>query len=342
MDMKVIGERMERLIPAGVRDAAWMRPHYPLVAVELREDAVVTVRLTRQRGQYHLAGYGHRALREGIFAPGLMRTQLDDPTAFVRAVVESLQLAGATGSARISLAVPDTIARVFVVDLEELPAAWSQAAEMIRWRIKKSIPFRVEDSRLSWQQLGKLEDGRIQVLVAVAPDSSLRPVEELLTAAGLRVGLIDLSSFSLLNAVRLEALSAGASPLDGDAALINATPTFFSVTLIREKRLVLYRSKSYHVSGGFQGDESLRVVGRELKSTLSYYEEHLLGRGITSTLLRAAGVEPEPLAEVAREAGFGAVRAAGAPRTISELQGLPDGTVPELLPAVGLALRRVS
>jgi type IV pilus assembly protein PilM len=342
MDMKVIGERMERLIPARVRDAAWMRPHYPLVAVELREDAVVTVRLTRQRGQYHLGGYGHRSLREGIFAPGLMKTQLDDPTAFVRAVIESLQLAGATGNSRISLAVPDTIARVFIVDLEELPVAWSQATEMIRWRIKKSIPFRVEDARLSWQQLGRVEDGRVQVLVAVAPDASLRPVEDLLTAAGLRVGLIDLSTFSLLNATRLEASAGGAIPPAGDAALINATPTFFSVTMIREGRLVLYRSKTYHVTGGFQGDESLRVVGRELRSTLSYYEEHLLGRGIASTLLRAAGVDPGLLADVAREAGFGEVRVAGAPRTIPELRGLPDGTVPELLPAVGLALRRVS
>ena len=342
MDMKVIGERMERLIPTRVREAAWMRPHYPLVAVELREDAVVTVRLTRQRGQYHLGGYGHRALREGVFAPSLMRTQLDDPTAFVRAVIESLQLAGATGSARISLAVPDTIARVFVVDLEELPASWSQATEMIRWRIKKSIPFRVEDARLSWHQLGKVEDGRIQVLVAVAPDASLRPVEDLLTAAGLRIGLIDLSSFSLLNAMRLEALRAGAAAPDGDAALVNATPTFFSVTLVRDGKLVLYRSKSYHVSGGFQGEESLRVVGRELKSTLSYYEEHLFGRGIARTLLRAAGVEPDALADVVRDSGFGEVGFAGAPRTIPELRGLPDGTVPELLPAVGLALRRVS
>jgi type IV pilus assembly protein PilM len=342
MDMKVIGERMERLIPAGVRDAAWMRPHYPLVAVELREDAVITVRLTRQRGQFHLGGYGHRALREGSFSPGLLKTQLEDPTAFVRAVIESLQLAGATGSARISLAVPDTIARVFVVDLEELPAASSQATEMIRWRIKKSIPFRVEDARLSWQPLGRLEDGRIQVLVAVAPDASLRPIEDLLTAAGLRVGLIDLSSFALLNEVRLDAAAGGAVPLDGDSALVNATPTYFSVTLVRGGRLALYRSKAYHVTGPFQGEESLRVVGRELKSTLSYYEEHLLGRGVTSTILRVAGLDTGPLAEVAREAGYGEVRIAGAPRNIPELRGLPDGTVPELLPAVGLALRRVS
>ncbi len=342
MDMKLIGEQLERLIPARVRDATWMRPSYPLVAVELREDAVVTVRVTRQRGKYHLGGYGHRALREGVFSPGLMKSQFDDPAAFARAVLESLQLAGATGSPRISLAVPDTIARVFLVDLEELPAAWRQATEMIRWRIKKSIPFRVEDARMSWQQLGKAEDGRIKVLVAVAPDASLRPVEDLLTAAGLRVGLIDLSSFALLNAVRLaDASDSGAAPV-GDSALINATPTFFSVTLTREGRLLLYRSKSYHLSGGFQGEESLRVVGRELRSTLSYYEEHLIGQGIGSTVLRAAGVEIEPLADVAREAGFSGARIAGAPKTLPELRGLPDGTVPELLPAIGLALRRLA
>jgi hypothetical protein len=323
-----------------------MRPRYPLVGVELREDAVVAVRVARQRGQYRLGGYGHRALREGVFVPGLMRTQLDDPSGLVRAVVESLQLAGATGSPRISLAVPDTVARVFLVDVEDLPPAATQAAEMIRWRIKKSIPFRIEDARLSWQVLGRSEDGRVQVLAAVAPEASLRPVEELLATAGLRVGLIDLSSFSLLNALRVGTLPGapggdGAGPA-GDGALINATPTFFSVALTRAGRLILYRAKSYHVSGGFQGEESLRVVGRELKATLSYYDEHLLGRGLSATVLRVAGIESEPLAAVAREAGFDPIVEAASSRVLPELPSLPEGTVPELLPAVGLALRRVA
>jgi len=349
MNIRIVGEQLERLVPARIREARWLRPHYPLVGMELRDDAVITVRVAYQRGAYRLGGYGHRGLADGVFRPGLMKTELADPAGLARAVVESLQLAGATGSPRLSLTLPDTVARVFVVDLDELPVSASQATEMIRWRIKKSLPFRAEEARLSWQSLGTSEDGRTQVLVAVAPEASLKPVEDLLAAAGLRVGLIEISTLSLLNALRAAfsprtAPPPGidADPETGDVALINATPTFFSVSVLRDGKLLLYRSKPYHVNGVYQGEESLRVMGRELKSTLSYYDEHLLGRGVGATWVRTAGLDAAAVGGVVSDSGYGRVAAIDGASVLPELKGLPDGTIPELLPAVGLALRRVA
>lgn len=347
MQAKVIVEQLERLVPARVRESRWLRPHYPLVGLELRDDAVIAVRVVRQRATYRLGGYGHRSLAEGMFRPGLMKTELNDPAGLARAVVESLQLAGATGNSRLSLTLPDTVARVFVVDVEDLPASVSQATEMIRWRIKKSLPFRAEEARLSWQSLGKSDDGRSQVLVAVAPEPSLRPIEELLAAAGLRVGLVEISSLSLLNALRTvlggrHGVAVEGDLSSGDVALVNATPAFFSVSILRDERIVLYRSKAYHVNGAYQGEESLRVMGRELKSTLSYYDEHLLGRGVTATWIRTAGLDAESVTGVVSEAGFGQTLPIDGGSILPELRTLPDGTIPELLPAVGLALRRVA
>lgn len=338
MDVRAIGERLEQLVPQRVRDSAWLRPRYPLVGLELREDAVLAVRLEHRRTSFRLAGHGRASLDPGVFSAGLLNPAIGDPERLARAAVEALQKAGAGGAQRVSLALPDTMIRVFVVDLDDLPGAPSQAAEMIRWRVKKSLPFKPEEARLSWQVLGRAEDGRMQVLVAVAPEEGIKALEALLGAAGLRVGLVDLASFDLYNALRLES----PAPPAGDFALVNATPAYFSILILRGDRLILYRSKAYHVQGGFSGEESLRVVSRELRSTLSYYDEHLLGEGLQRLFLRACGVPSAELLEVARAACGAEARLAHAGKMVAELKNLPEETVQDLLPAVGLALRRVS
>lgn len=332
-------DRAVGLLPEKVRSTGYLRPRYPLVGIELREDAAIAVRLARRGTRYHVAGHAQRNLAPGVFSATLLRSELGDAAALLRAVQDALQMAGAASATRISLAVPDTMARVLVVDLEELPRSAAQAAEVIRFRIKKSVPFRPEEARLSWQPLGRSEDGRVQVLVAVAPDAVIAPLESLLGSVGLRVGLVGLSSFDVFNALRLVDYAGGAS---GDVGLLNATPTYFSLMIHRGERLILYRSKGYHVQGGFQGEESLRVVGRELRSTLGYYEEHLLGEGIGAMHVRVAGIDARGVLEVVAASTTAPVREASLQALLPETGALPEGVAAELMPALGLALRRVA
>ncbi|RMG45460.1 MAG: hypothetical protein D6718_07295 [Acidobacteria bacterium] len=327
----------ERL-PDGLRRRPWMRPDYPLVGVEIREDAVVAVRLVRKSGGYRLAGHGIAALEPGTFTSSIVRPSIGAPEALAAAVGSVLRQAGAERAGRVSLALPDTFARVFMLDFRDLPKRREQVGEVVKWRLKKSIPFPLEEARLSWHLLGRGDDGREMLLVAVSRREAVVALEGLLEGLGLRVGLIDLATFDLLNALRLD----GAFDVDSgrDTALLSATPTYFSFMIVRGGRLIFYRAKNYHVKGRYRGEESLRVVVRELRSTLSYYEEHLLGEGIETLHARVVGIDPEGLIGVAREAGCGAVRDAAVRRVVPELADAPQEEVLELLPALGLALRR--
>jgi hypothetical protein len=338
-----------RLVPESVRRPAWLRPRYPLVAIEVREDALVAVRLQRRGTGYALAGYGRRALPEGAFCASLMQPGTHDPEALAKGFGDVLRLAGAEGTNRISVAVPDSAARVSLVDVQEMPPTHAQAEEMIRFRIRRAIPFRPEESRLSWDVLGHGDDGRLQVLVAIAPEGAVRAVEGVLAGMGIRCGLVDLSTFDVYNALRLEgafaAAVAGSPAAAGtapDVALLNATPTYFSLVILRGQQVVFYRSKAYHVQGGFQGEESLRVVGREVRSSLGYYEEHLLGQGIGVIWLRAAGIPAEGLLDTLAAAGCADVKRAEASRVVPELRQVPPEVAVDLLPALGLALRRIA
>lgn len=342
--------RIENALPASVRNASWYRPRYPTIGVDIREDAVVAVHLTRSKGAYRLAGFGRVPLPEGTFSVSLAETAIGDGGRLVAAVGEALAKADCGKAQRISVSIPDTAARVVRLELAELPSSPVQARDVVRWRVKKSVPFSPQDAALSYQVLGTTESGKIAVLAAIAPHGALRPLEELLEGAGYRVGLIDLASFDVYNALRLGGVLAGSDPrvvpLDTtsvparDRAILSATPTYFSVMILRDEQVVFYRSKNYHVRGGYQGEHSLRVVGRELRTTLSYYEEHLLGEGLELTLVRAAGIRPEGLVAAAEEAGCGRVEVARLGTFVGGTDALDDDDVTEILPALGLALRR--
>ncbi len=336
-----------RLVPERVRHPAWLRPRFPLVAVEVREDALVAVRLQRKATGYALAGYGRRALPPGAFSASLQQPGSQDPDALAKAFGDVLRLAGAEGAGRISVAVPDSAARVSLVDLQELPASQAQAEEMIRFRIRRAVPFRPEESRLSWDVIGRTEDGRVQVLVAIAPEGAVEAVEGVLSSIGVRCGLVDLATFDVFNVLRLDGALAAAPPAEPggparDVALLNATAGYFSLVILRGGEVVFYRSKAYHVQGGFQGEESLRVVGREVRSSLGYYEEHLQGQGLGTLWLRAAGIPAEGLQDTLAAAGCPEVRRADVSRIVPELKQVPPEVAVELLPAVGLALRRIA
>ncbi len=333
-------ERWRGRLPAPLERVVTLRPRYPLTGVELRTDAVIAARVVRRKGVHHLDGYGRAELPEGVLETGPISGDLREPGKLLEAVRQALAAAGSDGAARISLAIPDAMARLFVVDLRELPASHQQADEMIRFRIRKSIPFPLSEARLAWQSLGRFEDGHVHALVAIAPAAGVAAIEQALEEAGLRVGLVDVASIELMNALRLagQLVSSG----DGDLALLNATTRSFSVAIVRGERLIFFRSKAYHVQGGFRGEESLRVVGRELRTTMSYYEEHLLGEGLSEVLVRACGVDPEPLIELALEAGAREASLPDPSSLLPELGALEPGELSELLPALGLALRRLT
>ena len=336
---------LERLVPERLQQAAWLRPRYPLVGVELREDAVLVSRLKSQRDGYHLAGHARRSIEEGLFTSSMTTPRINEPPALVRAISEAMEDAGADSSAKVSLALPDTAARVSLLDFQELPSTHDQVAELVRWRLRKSVPFELKDSQISWEELGRAEDGRVQMLVAVAPTDGMRQIENLFEALGVRVGLVDLASFNVFNALRLDGLfeADDASPAAAtrDLALLSATPTYFSLMITRGGRLIFYRAKSYHVRGGFRGDESLSVVRRELRTTLSYYEEHLLGEGIGTLHARVVGIEPDGLLATALDLGCSDIRPVAVRSLIPELGSLHEEEAMELLPSVGLALRRM-
>src|ERR1700687_941868 len=84
------------------------------------------------------------AFYNASFPPDTLRFSLREqnvlnPAHFVSKIREAY-LKLLAGTSRISLSLPDTIGRVFVLDLETRFKTRAEGADMVRWKLKKSFP----------------------------------------------------------------------------------------------------------------------------------------------------------------------------------------------------------
>lgn len=322
---------------------AWLdlRPAYPPVAVEIDRGQFTLVRVkARRRAKPQLEAYRvqtapEHAVGASIFRPNL--GSIDEMTAQVRDLFER----SGTKPGRVSLILPDNLAKVAIVTLPERPASRKQLTELLRFKLRRSVPFRLEDAVISsWVLPGPGPE--IGVLVAVMLRSVVEQYEAAFEAVGARPGLVDLCTPSLFNLARrdLAAASAGGS----DAALLNCTRNYFTLMIVHAGRPVFFRCKTY--AGGEEDDASgrLSVMGRELASSISYYQEKLSGAGIGTVFVRAVSPGLDEVVPVLERLGLSPVRTIDPTAALEQavVAGLDPTDGQRLAPALGAASGRTA
>ena len=101
---------------------------------------------------------------------------------------------------RAALILPDYCARVAVLDFDNFPTDPEQQLALLRFRMKKSVPFDVDSAVLSYvaQPRGR-DSAAIEVLVAVMAAEIVAHYESPFRAAGFHPGLVTTSSLAALN-----------------------------------------------------------------------------------------------------------------------------------------------
>ena len=100
-------------------------------------------------------------------------------------------------SKRLSLTLPDSVGRIMLLDMEGRFKNRAEGLDMIRWKLKKNIPFDAADTHLDYQVLNIRENGGMALLVALVSRAVIGQYEEVLTTGGFTAARIDLNSFNL-------------------------------------------------------------------------------------------------------------------------------------------------
>ncbi len=146
--------------------------------------------------------------------PGLGQHNVRERAAVLAALQTVLDRIGRPR--RIGLIVPDVVAKVSVVRFEKVPARAQDLDQLIRWQVKKAAPFPVEDAQLSYVSGAESAEGH-EFVVSMARRDVIEEYEGLCREAGTHAGIVDLSTFNVINAVL-----AGSKAPGGDWLLVNA------------------------------------------------------------------------------------------------------------------------
>ena len=179
-------------VPLPKRLAAWLDaiPH-PSVGVEISEAYVAAIRWPQ---------HAVEPLPAGAVAPSPVELNLSDATAVATAVRRALEKVPGRGP-DVARLIPDQVVRVFLLHFETLPRRSDEVIPLLRWRLKKSVPFDVEDTVVSYVAQPGPSDGAagVSVLTAVARQRVVRQYEEAVEAAGHKPGVVMSSTLATLS-----------------------------------------------------------------------------------------------------------------------------------------------
>jgi type IV pilus assembly protein PilM len=168
----------------------------PRLACEITVEGVIAARAADRAPRLEL--FTSRRLASGAVSPGLSAPNVHDSEA-LRAAVRGA-LGAVTGRSRdVIVILPDAAIRVLLLDFDTLPAKAQEVDPVIRFRLKKSLPFDVDQASVSYDL--RRENGAVRVVAAVSPKSVVEEYEAAFRDLGYAPGVVVPSSLAALGLV---------------------------------------------------------------------------------------------------------------------------------------------
>ncbi len=215
------------------------------------------------------------------FAPQTLQISLRepnvlDPDAFVAGLKSAGNLLNCRTS-RIAVSLPDAVSKIMLLDLEGRFKNRAEALDLIRWKLKKSIPLDSADTQIDYQQLTVRENGDLALLVAIASRTVISQYEELITRAGLSPARIDCNTFNICR------LFDRRLSLQDDCILISFYGTTLSIMVFVQGVPEFIRSKE--LPGTLATDSRVYM---EINSSLLTYNERFPEHAVQTVFCMAA------------------------------------------------------
>jgi len=244
----------------------------PPAAVEITPEGVLAAALP---GPGQPPVYAFQPLPTGALLPGIGEPNLRASEAVTDAIRSTLgEVSPRTRS--VTLVLPDTVVRVFVLDFDSLPSKPVEVFPVLRFRLRKMVPFDVEHAGVSYQVLVENKN-ECKVLAAVMPGPVLAEYEAAVRAAGYEPGAVLPSSLAALEAIdSMEAV-----------LIANLSPLALTTCIANGQDLLLYRTLDLPPDPNVR----LQEVQRGIAVAAAYYEDKLGARPLRLHYAGSYGAE---------------------------------------------------
>jgi type IV pilus assembly protein PilM len=177
-----------------------------------------------------------------------------------------------------------------ILDFEELPSSEEERSALVRFRMRKSVPFAIDEAQVAYSVQSD-EPKRVEILAVAIAKVILEEYETLFAEAGYRVGLVTPSSVAALPLCH--------NPEPGLTLVAKAAGSTLSVLLLEQARVRLIRVLDL---AGTEADnaepEDFNVLAL-IQQTLAYAEDQI-GQRVKRLLLCGFGSETDSVGSLAQ------------------------------------------
>lgn len=244
----------------------------PAMAFEISEAGIAAARIGSR------AELEFEPFRPGTISVSPLKENVADPDEFVMKVRSLAATQSSRKKKDVALILPDYSARTAVLDFDQFPTDPKEQTSLIRFRVKRSVPFDVESAAMSYS-VQSSDKGRVDVVVVMAPLEIVSRYEAPFRTAGMNPGLVTISSLAALEL----------APETGLNVMAKLTGRTLSV-LVRD-RSVLKLARCLELPSNEMED-----IAGVLVPTFVYIEDNL-GRRAEKLILCGFGARTEDAAD---------------------------------------------
>ena len=256
------------------------------VACEIAADRVIAARASDSGQVLELCSTSE--LTPGCVVPDLAENNLRQPNSVVKALRGALETIGAR-SRDVVVVLPDAAVRVVLLDFETLPSGQEEAEGVVRFRLRKSLPFDVDKAKVSYH--AETAGSGVRVVAAVALKNVVEDYEAAIREAGFSPGVVLPSMLAAL----------GAAPADKPTLVVKVDAHTTSIAILDQGQLLLFRTLENMRGVTISGDQLAEDIYPSVvffQDTYNTNIEQIFVAGISDVAGAAPALETQTGAEV--------------------------------------------
>lgn len=253
---------------------SWLASPPPDAAIEIGSEAVCAATISGRGGDVQVHRHAVELLQPGAVVPSLTAENIHDASTVVAAIQLAMDRLDSRPR-RVALVIPDLAAKVSLVHFDQIPAKHEDLEQLIRWQLKKSAPFPVDDACLTFAPAAASTTGGREFLVVLARREAIHEYEQVCERAGISPGIVDISTLNVVNC-----LLADDRVPTGDWLVIHMRVDYTSIVIMRGSDVIFFRNRPEG-----EGDPLPDLVHQ----TMMYYQDRLSGQKFARVFIGGCG-----------------------------------------------------
>jgi type IV pilus assembly protein PilM len=258
-----------------------MEPHYSSIGIEFNSESVRLAVVRADRGKPVVLHLDSEKLPEGAMEINPFKANIHalEPVA---AALKNLWARNSYKASRVCLMLQDRSALVFNLAMEHAAKNHGECLDLIRFKLKKNVPFRLEEAQISYfNSAGSMDYSSLNLWVLVLNHALLHQYEQFVQSAlDVEVGLVDLASLGMMNLAHPGIRSRGLA--DKDLIFVNLNPDYLSLAITQKSNLTSFRTRPLDA-----GVSAVEAAMEEIHPTVMYYHDKLAGEALTGAFVHS-------------------------------------------------------